>query len=43
LDVDEGVTGEVCKYGSEVLGHLDLLSVGLRGALIEGLAREKGM
>mgnify|MGYP005687483185 CR=1 FL=1 len=43
LDVDEGITGEIVKYGSECLGHLDLLSVGLRGALIEGLAREKGM
>jgi hypothetical protein len=43
LDVDDGVTGEICKYGSECLGHLDLLSVGLRSALIEGLAREKGM
>lgn len=43
LDVDEGITGEICKYGSECMGHLDLLSVGLRGALIEGLAREKGM
>ena len=43
LDMDEGLTGEVVKYGSEVLGHLDLLSVGLRSALIEALAREKGM
>jgi hypothetical protein len=43
LDVDEGITGEICKFGSECLGHLDLLSVGLRGALIEALAREKGM
>ena len=43
LDVDEGITGEIVKYGSECLGHLDLLSCGLRGALIEGLAREKGM
>ena len=43
LDMDEGLTGEVVKYGSEVLGHLDLLSCGLRGALIEGLAREKNM
>lgn len=43
LDVDEGIMGEIVKYGSECLGHLDLLSVGLRGALIERLAREKGM
>ena len=43
LDVDEGLTGEIVKYGSECLGHLDLLAVGLRGALIEALAREKGM
>ena len=43
LDMDAGLTGEVVKYGSEVLGHLDLLSVGLRSALIEALAREKGM
>lgn len=43
LDTDDGITGEICKFGSECLGHLDLLSVGLRGALIEALAREKGM
>ncbi len=43
LDMDEGLTVEVVKYGSEVLGHLDLLSCGLRGALIEGLAKEKNM
>ena len=43
LEIDDGRTGEIVKYGSEVLGHLDLLSCGLRGALIEGLAREKNM
>ncbi len=43
LDMDEGLTVEVVKYGSECLGHLDLLSVGLRSALIEALAREKSM
>ena len=43
LDIDEGITPEVVKFGSEVLGHLDLLSIGLRGALIEGLARENNM
>ena len=40
---DEDVTGELVKFGSEVFGNIDLLSAGIRGALIEALAREKGM
>ena len=43
IQADDGVTGELVKFGSEVFGNLDLLSVGIRGALIEALAREKGM
>lgn len=43
LDLDPGISEELVRYGSEVFGNLDLLSAGIRGALIEGLAREKGM
>ncbi len=40
---DEKISGELVKYGSEVLGHLDLFTVGIRGAILEALAREKGI
>ena len=43
IHADDGVTGELVKFGSEVFGNIDLLSVGIRGALIEALAREKGV
>lgn len=43
INGDTELLAEIVKYGSEVLGHLDLLSSGLRAALIEALAREKGM
>jgi len=43
LDLDDGLTDALVHYGSEVFGNIDLLSAGIRGALIEGLAREKGM
>jgi hypothetical protein len=43
LDLDAGLTDALVHYGSEVFGNIDLLSAGIRGALIEGLAREKGM
>lgn len=43
LDLDEGLTDALVHYGSEVFGNIDLLSAGIRGALIEGLAREKGV
>jgi hypothetical protein len=43
LNVPEHLTGELVKYGSEIFGNIDLLSAGIRGALIEALAREKGM
>jgi hypothetical protein len=42
LDLDPGLTDALVHYGSEVFGNIDLLSAGIRGALIEGLAREKG-
>lgn len=41
IDIDDGITGDIVKYGSEIFGHLDLLSIGLRGALIERLARSQ--
>ena len=43
LDLEDGVASELVKYGSEIFGNLDLLSAGIRGALIEGLARDKGV
>jgi hypothetical protein len=43
LDLDDGLTDALVHYGSEVFGNIDLLSAGIRGALIEGLAREKGV
>jgi hypothetical protein len=43
LDLDPGLTDALVHYGSEVFGNIDLLSAGIRGALIEGLAREKGV
>jgi hypothetical protein len=43
IGIPEHLTGELVKYGSEIFGNIDLLSVGIRGALIEALAREKGM
>ena len=45
LEIHAGneLTGELVKYGSEVFSNIDLLAAGIRGALIESLAREKGM
>ena len=43
LDLDPGLTDALVHFGSEVFGNIDLLSAGIRGALIEGLAREKGV
>ena len=42
LDLDPGLTDALVHYGSEVFGNIDLLSAGIRGALIEGLARGEG-
>lgn len=43
INASEELTGELVKFGSEVFGNVDLLSVGIRGAIIEALAREKGV
>tara|TARA_R100000231_G_scaffold112770_1_gene83621 strand:- start:300 stop:548 length:249 start_codon:yes stop_codon:yes gene_type:complete len=43
LDIPDVIAGELVKYGSEVMGHLDLMTVGIRGAFVEALAREKNM
>lgn len=43
LDISDDVADELVKFGSEVFGHLDLLTVGIRGAFLEALAREKGV
>ena len=43
LDIPDELAGELVKYGSEVMGHLDLLTVGIRGAFVEALAREKNI
>ena len=42
LDIADDVADQLVKYGSEVFGHLDLLTVGIRGAFLEALARERG-
>jgi hypothetical protein len=41
LDISESLLDEIVKWGSEVFGQLDLLQAGLRGALLERLARER--
>ncbi len=43
LDIADDVADQLVKYGSEVFGHIDLLTVGIRGAFLEALAREKGV
>lgn len=40
LEIADDLLDEIVKYGSEVFGQLDLLQAGLRGALLERLARE---
>jgi hypothetical protein len=41
LNIEDPLLDEIVKFGSEVFGQLDLLQAGLRGALLERLAREK--
>jgi len=41
LEIADDLLDEIVKYGSEVFGQLDLLQAGLRGALLERLARER--
>jgi hypothetical protein len=41
LVIEDSLLDEIVKFGSEVFGQLDLLQAGLRGALLERLAREK--
>ena len=41
LNIDDPLLDEIVKWGSEVFGQLDLLQAGLRGALLERLARER--
>lgn len=41
LVIADALLDEIVKYGSEVFGQLDLLQAGLRGALLERLARER--
>ena len=43
LDIPDVLAAQLVKYGSEVMGHLDLLTIGIRGAFVEALAREKGV
>ncbi len=41
LDMPDKLMDEIVKWGSEVFGQLDLLQAGIRGALLERLARER--
>lgn len=41
LDMPDKLMDEIVRWGSEVFGHLDLLQAGVRGALLERLARER--
>lgn len=41
LDMSDSLMEEIVKWGSEVFGQLDLLQAGIRGALLERLARER--
>jgi len=41
LVIEDSLLDEIVKWGSEVFGQLDLLQAGLRGALLERLARER--
>ena len=43
LDMDEELWNQIVFYGSEIFNNVDLLHAGLRGAIIERLARSKGV
>jgi len=43
LDMDDELWNQIVFYGSEIFNNVDLLHAGLRGAILERLARTKGM
>ena len=43
LDMDEELWNQIVFYGSEIFNNVDLLHAGLRGAILERLARSKGV
>jgi hypothetical protein len=43
LDMDDELWNQMVFYGSEIFNNVDLLHAGIRGAILERLARTKGM
>jgi hypothetical protein len=43
LDMDDALWNQIVFYGSEIFNNVDLLHAGIRGAILERLARTKGM
>lgn len=39
LNMSDEVAGQILQFGSSVVSHVDILQVGIRGAVIERLAR----
>lgn len=40
FDMSDDLWGEVVHYGSEILNSVDLLNAGVRGAILETIARK---